>query len=208
MVEIGKDITLANGKGYSPENLDLDVLMNAKNIMRGYRFTGVPPQDNFSLQDHSMECYTIGARWWDYKEEKGNNDILQVFPKSFIEKWGRGGKQLAKSYFCQQCLIHDWNELVTGDLVPTFKTEIFREKEEIVQKEIKRFLGFEDRPDPKNILKNNVKIVDITSSMWEVKKLMTRYPAVGRIYEVRKELLGKYIPYVKISPFLEQIGVI
>lgn len=207
MAKIGKDITLANGLNYSPESIDLKVLMNMKNIKRGYGFAGVPDHDNFNLQDHSFECYIIGSCWWDYLEKNEKNEILEIFPKSLIEKWGSGGKQLAKSYFSQQCLIHDINELVTGDLVPTFKTPEFKEKENLVLADIKKFLGIKDRNDSKNILKKNVKIVDIASSLFEVKQLMEKYPAVRRIYDVRKELMENYIPYNEISPFLKEMKI-
>jgi hypothetical protein len=207
-VKIGKDITLANGLNYSPENIDLTMLMNMKNIGRGYRFCGVPAHDNFTLQDHSFECYIIGSRWWDYLEKDGKNEILDVYPKSLIEKWGKGGKQLAKSQFSQACLIHDLNEIVTGDLVPTFKTKEFKEKEEVVLGDIKNFLGVSDRSDPKNILKKNMKIVDLSSSLYEVKQLMNKgYTSVRRIYDVRKEILDDFIPYAEVRPFLVELKI-
>ena len=207
MVEIGKDITLANGKGYSPKNIDLKVLMNMNNIPRGYLYAGVPPHDNYTLQDHSMGCFYIAHLYFDYLEDNGKNEILEVFPKSLIEKWGKGGKQLAKSYFAQTCLLHDVNEVVTGDLVPSFKTEEYREKEDKVFKEIMNYLNIQIRKDPEKKLKKHVKIVDFSQSMKEIDILADKYPSVERIFDQRKEKLETYISFEEIKPFLKIIGI-
>lgn len=208
--EIGVDLTLANGKKYSPENLNLDVLMNMKNIQRGYIYTGVPPKDNFSLEDHSMCCYIMGNLYFDWLERKGKNEIVEIFPKSLVEKWGKGMKQLIKDYFSRVCLTHDFGEVVTGDLVPSFKNEEYRKKEKKVKGDIEKFLNVYNREDPVGIIKKHLKVVDIGASLWEIKKLEERgYKNVSRIRKQRIKKLEEYdIDFDEVKEFYEEVGAL
>ena len=207
---IGIDLTLANGKGYSIDNLDLDVLMNMKNIHRGNKFAGVPPHDNFNLLDHSLCCFLIGNLYFEYLEENGENEIVDLFADSLVDKWGKGIRQLIKSYFTGECFTHDFQEVVTGDLVPSFKTDEYREKEDIVKEDIDNFLEIYKRKDTQGIMKKHIKIVDVGAALYEIKKLEEKgYKSVSRMREETiKRMEKKGIEYDEIKDFYGRIKVL
>ncbi len=203
-------ITLANGKFFSPDNLDLVVLMNLRNLPRGYQYAGVPPHDNYTVLDHSVESVIIGAKYWDWCEEQGENPILEAFPRSLITKWGKGVYEMAKEKFVRFCLMHDWAEAIVGDLNPSLKDDTYRRKEDMVQKAVLNYLGFESElrtAERQDVMKKHLKIVDLISSLWEVKQLVNRgYDSVRNIYGCRKALLEEHVPWQEIKGFVTDMG--
>jgi len=206
-LNVERDLTLASGKNFSEENLDLNVLMNIRNIPRGYMYSGVPPHDNFTGIDHAIGCYIIGTQYWKWLEEKDNNEILQAFPKSLIEKWGGKTKYMARAVFLEKILTHDFSEVVTGDVVPNLKTREFKEAEHKIQRTIESYLGIQQLPEESEaIIYKHLKIIDLLQSMWEIKQLLPKYPSVERIYGMRLKRLSDFVELDEIQPFAEQIG--
>ena len=94
-------------------------------------------------------------------------------------------------------------------MVPSFKTPEYREKEEIVKKDMQDFLDVSRRDDPNGIIKKHVKVVDVAASLWEINKLEERYPAVSRIREERiKKLDENGIDFEEVKPFYEELKIL
>jgi hypothetical protein len=208
-VSVGIDLTLANGKGYSRDNLDLTVLMNINNIHRGYKLTGVRPQDNFNVMEHTFGSQIIGARYFMWLDNKGKNEILDALPKSIMDKWGNQAKYFARTIFLDKILEHDLDEVVLDDRVPSMKDDYFRDLERKVGGDIGDYLGtYKLSENSEELLHKHLKVVDLIQSLWEIKTLVERrnQPQVARIYGERLKILAKFVDLDEIKPFVEEIG--
>jgi len=106
-------------------------------------------------------------------------------------------------------LIHDIHEVVTGDLIPSFKSTEYKQKEDIASGVFMKALGFDSRRAKD--FQYHIKIVDIVASLYEIKELRKRYPQTTRIYRQRlaklKENNGiECVSYIR--PFVEEIGAL
>ena len=178
-------ITLANGKDFAPENIDLKMLMNMDNIPRGYIFAGYRGNE-YNLMSHSVLCAIIGAKYYE---------AMPGIDKKTAENFH---KSYHKYYFIIKCLFHDIQEVVTSDIPKPMKNSSHKEVEQHIYLTILDWLGVETTV--RSEIKYHLKVVDLLSSLWETKQIYNSgMEEILRVYHYRNKRLFEHTFDFKVA---------